>query len=339
LRTQLLLPTALGVLLPAGVKGALCAVLLMGVVSGMASQLHGFSGGIIQDVILPFSKRRLEPAAHIRLLRIAAMSVALFGVVFSLFFRVPDFLVMVMQLFSAIYLAGVGAVVWGGLYWRRATTQGAWAAMVAGSTLAVIGTLLQQFWPALAPWVAGCGWCDPQLASWLRAHAARFPVNGQIISACIMGVCAVLFVSVSLLTCRAPYDLDRLLHRGAYRLPEEHKVDVQRGFTLKRLAGVNENFTRGDRLIAYFTFWWGLTPNIINLGVVFWNIFVSRWSPGMWWSWHRFWAVDLALVGGVITTVWFTWGVGRDMLRLFHDLRLAHQDVNDDGQVHDNKVA
>ena len=333
LRTQLLLPTALGVLLPAGVKGALCAVLLMGVIAGMSSALHGFSGGVVQDVILPNLRRRLEPALHIRLLRIAVVAVALFGIVFSLKFRVPDYLVMVMQLFSAIYLAGIGAVVWGGLYWRRATVQGAWASMVAGSTLAVIGTLLQQFWPALIP--AMTRWAGPgAAATWLQAHAERCPVNGQILSACIMGVCAVLFVVVSWLTSREPYDLDRLLHRGAYRVADEHKVETQRGFSFKRFAGVDENFTRGDRLIAYFTFWWGLLPNILNLGVVAWNVLLERWPMTRWWTWHRFWAVDIALVGGVITTLWFTWGVTRDMGRLFRDLRAAKADADDDGQVH-----
>jgi SSS family solute:Na+ symporter len=333
LRTQLLLPTALGVLLPAGVKGALCAVLLMGAVAGMAASLHAFSGGLVQDVILPNVRRRLEPAHHINVLRLAAVAIAIFAVVFSLSFRVPDYLVMVMQLFSAIYLAGVGAVVWGGLYWRRATVQGAWAAMIAGSGLAAVGTLLQQFWPRMVPTLvawAGSGGC----AEWLRAHAERFPVNGQIISGCIMGVCAVLFLGVSLLTCRRPYDLDRLLHRGAYRVADEHKVEIARGFSLKRFAGVNENFTRGDRLIAYFTFWWGLVPNILNLGVVAWCVFVERWQPLRWWGWYRFWSVDLAVVGGIITTVWFTLGVTRDMRRLFRDLRNARPDDTDDGQVH-----
>jgi len=47
----------------------------------------------------------------------------------------------------------------------------------------------------------------------------------------------------------------------------------------------------------------------------------------------------LTFVGGVITTIWFTWGTTRDRLRLFRDLRATKQDVNDDGQVHEETPA
>jgi solute:Na+ symporter, SSS family len=334
LRTQLLLPTSLGALLPAGVKGALCAVLLMGVVAGMSSGLHGFSSGLVQDVILPNVRRRLEPRQHIGLLRLAATCVALFGIFFSLKFRIPDYLVMVTQLLGAIYLAGIGAVVWGGLYWRRATTQGAWAAMLAGSILASIGTLVQQFWSRLADALMRV-WASGPTHEWLLAHTERCPLNGQIIAAIVMGICIVLYVTVSLLTCRVPYDLDKLLHRGQYRVGDEQKVLMKTGFRFSRFAGVDENFSRGDRIIAYSTFIWGLTPNVVSSGVVLWNLTVHRWTNSQWWAWHYFWAVGLPIVGGVITTIWFTWGTTRDMLRLFRDLKNVKLDASDDGQVHE----
>ena len=334
LRTQLLLPTALGVMLPSGVKGALCAVLLMGVIAGMSAGLHNFSSGVVQDVILPNVKRRIQPDHHILILRLAAIAIAIFGVIFSLSFRIPDYLVMVTQLMSAIYLAGIGAVVWGGLYWKRATTQGAWAAMVAGSVLAFLGMLLQEYWQKLVPVVSGvCG--SGAIADWLQANPLKCPINGQIISASIMGVCLLLFFVVSRLTCRTPYDMDKLLHRGKYRVGDEHKVEIKKGFRLSRITGVNENFTKGDRLIAYFTFFWGLTPNVAGLTVIIWNVVVTRWTVQQWWAWSYFWNVGIPVVAGIITTVWFTWGTTRDMFRLFRDLKAVKADANDDGQVHE----
>jgi solute:Na+ symporter, SSS family len=331
LRTQLLLPTALGVMLPTGVKGALCAVLLMGLIGGMSANLHTFSGGLIQDVILPNMKRRLTPERHILVLRLAAVGIAVFGIIFSLNFKIPDYLVMVTQLLSAIYLAGVGVVVWGGLYWRRSTKQGAWASMVAGSVLAIIGTLVQQYWQQLVPFLVNL--CGPgPTADWLHANALKFPINGQIIAAIVMGVCLVLFFGVSLLTCKTPYDLDKLLNRGKYRVAGEHKVDIKAGFRLSRFAGVNENFSRGDRIIAYTTFFWGLIPNVLNFGVVIWNMGIHRWTVQTWWAWQYFWSVGIPVVGGVLTTIWFTWGTTRDLFALFRDLKLAAQDVTDDGQ-------
>ena len=176
--------------------------------------------------------------------------------------------------------------------------------------------------------------------AFLAAHADKCPLNGQIIVAIIMGVCLALFIGVSFLTSRELYDLDKLLHRGKYRVAEEHKVEVIKGgLHLMRLAGVDENFSRGDRVIAYFTFFWGLAPNLVGAVVVAWNLLYERWSNEGWWSYHYFWSVSIPVVGGVITTIWFTWGTSRDMLRLFKDLREAKQDVTDDGQVHEDTPA
>jgi SSS family solute:Na+ symporter len=270
----------------------------------------------VQDVVLPLWKKKLKPSRQIRVLRLTALAVAVYSLFFSCFFRIPDYLVMVTQLMSAIYLAGIGCVVWGGLYWRRATTQGAWASVVAGAALSAAGLVLQQVWPYVA-------------------HGQKFPVNGQVLAAGIMGVCLLLFVAVSLMTGEGPYDLDKLLHRGKYRVPGEEVVSTPKGFRLSRLVGVNENFTRGDRALAYFTFAWGLAPNVCGLCVVVYNLTARRWTNAQWWAWNYFWSVAVPIVGGVITTVWFTWGVGKDLRALLRDLKHHRADANDDGQVHE----
>lgn len=334
LRTQLLLPTALGVLLPAGVKGSLCAVLFMGMIAGSAAGLQNFSNGFIQDLILPYYKKRLEPARHILILRLTTVCVTIYMVIFGIFFKFTDYLVFVTQLMSAIYLAGIGAVVWGGLYWRRGTTQGAMVALVVGSILAGIGVIVQMFWQNIQPHL--CTLFGPgSISDWLNAgdHALKFPFNGQYIAASIAGLSLLLYVVVSLLTCREPYDLDKLLHRGKYQVDSEKKVEIKKGFRLSRLAGVNENFSLGDRRLAYFTFFWGLTPNVCNLVVVIWNVGFGYWPWEWWWGWHYFWSVGIPIVGGVITTIWFTWGVSKDMYHLFKDLKVEKIDVTDDGQI------
>jgi SSS family solute:Na+ symporter len=335
LRSQLLLPTALGVLLPAGVKGALGAVLLMGLVASNASGLLGFSGMIVQDLILPYKKKRIQPATHIRILRITSVILAVYSIFFGLIFRFTDYLAFVTSLLSAVYLAGIGCVVWGGLYWKKSTRQGAWASIVVGLVLASAGILIQQFWISLVPWLIHVVGPGPR-ADYLQenGHNLKFPINGQIISAVIYAICLIVFIVVSLATCKVPYDLDKLLHRGKYQAPGEKKVTVSPGFSLKRLAGINENFTRGDRRIAYFTLWWGLIPIGINAAVVFMNVVYKHWTLQAWWRWNYFWAVLIPIVGGVITTIWFTWGVTKDMRQLFRDLKSQRIDVNDDGQVH-----
>jgi SSS family solute:Na+ symporter len=334
LKQQLLLPTALGMLLPAGVRGALCAVLLMGFIASMASGVFGFSNGLVQDMILPLLGRRLQPRRHILLLRLTAVAMAIYTIAFGLLYHIPDYLALVTQLMSAIYLAGIGAIVWGGLYWRRGTNAAAWTALIAGCSLSLILLLVQQFWTDLLPPLHR-HFGDGPIYAWLSASGSRPPINSQILAAAVSAICLILYVTVSLLTCRVPYDLDKLLHRGKYRLEAdgEPPVALAGKFRFSKLAGVNENYSKGDRRIAYFTFWWGITPNLIGILVVVWNLAVARWSLAMWWKWNYFWSVLIPLVAGVITTIWFTWGVSKDLLQLFRDLERQQIDVTDDGQV------
>jgi hypothetical protein len=45
---------------------------------------------------------------------------------------------------GAIFTAGAGAAIIGGLYWKRGTTSGAWAALIIGAVLSVSGIIIQQ---------------------------------------------------------------------------------------------------------------------------------------------------------------------------------------------------
>ena len=219
LRTQMRMPVALGLLLPAGAKGAFCAVALFGTLAAMGAAMHGFGSTFIQDVVLPFRKRALSPHEHIRWLRRAVFGVGLFSLFFSVVYKPADYLVMAMAIISSIYLGGIGAVVLGGLYWKKATTAGAWAAMGLGAGLSITFWGIQQFWtdlqPVLLHW-AGTG----ALASWLAHAPARCPINGQILSTIAMASAGLSFVVVSLLTCREDFDMDRMLHRGKYALDQ-----------------------------------------------------------------------------------------------------------------------
>jgi SSS family solute:Na+ symporter len=233
---------------------------------------------------------------------------------------------------SGIYLAGIGCVVWGGLYWNRATNAAAWVSLVVGSGLSMIAALLQQIWTGFASRSAAWLSVGP-MHDWFLAYPDKMPVNGQIVTASIMALCLFLFIVTSLLSRKKPYDMDRLLHRGAFAVPDEHKVAIKKDLTLKALAGVNENFTKGDKRIAYGVFYFGLMTPITSCFALGWNAFFYHWSPQGWWKWMYFWAVCLPLAVGIITFFWFTWGACRDMASLLKDLNTAARDDNDDGFV------
>ena len=312
IQKQMLVPTALGVLLPAGIKGLLCAVVLTGMFGGDTTHLHSWGSMFVQDIVLPLRKKPLSPEQHIRTLRWAMVGVGVFAVVFGSLFTQTEYISMWFSITMAIYIGGAGSVIIGGLYWKKGTTQAAWAAMLTGSTLSVSGIIIRQVF-------------------------RDFPLNGIQISfssaLCAIGVYAV----VSLLTSRKDFNMDKLLHRGEYAI-EEDKVEthqeVKQKFHWYRAIGITDKFSLADRGIAIAVFCWSMFWVLVMIVGTIWNL-IAPWSDQVW---SRFWwwaAVALPLSIGFITTLWFTGGVMKDLRRFFAALETEQVDDGDDGTVHE----
>lgn len=332
IRTQVQVPVAISHFLPVGIAGAFLIVMLFLMVSTDTTYLHSWGSILVQDVILPFRKRPLTPRGHLRLLRWSISGVAAFAFFFSLFFPQFDYILMFFALTGSLYLGGAGAAIIGGLYWKRGTTAAAWAAMLTGGGLSLFGFVMEQAWPTIARWWlnSGYGFVPNE---WLAAHTDRFPINGQWMWGVAMVASVVVYVLVSLLTCRVPHNMDRMLHRGEYARTAPVQDDApapERWW--KRLVGIDRQFTRGDRFLAWFVFAWSMLLFGVWLVVTLWNFAVS-W-PDAWWA-KYFWimGVWLALVVGTITGVWFGIGGTRDLIRLFQGLKTRVRDARDDGRV------
>ncbi|HSH92839.1 MAG TPA: hypothetical protein VK968_01700, partial [Roseimicrobium sp.] len=143
---QMQIPVALSHLLPNGLRGAFCAILLMGLFGGDAVHLHSWGSIFVQDVILPLRKRPMAPANHIRLLRFSIAGVALFAFLFGCFFSQTEYIMMWWSITGALYVGGAGAAIIGGLYWKKGTAAGAWAALLTGSGLSISGIIARQYY-------------------------------------------------------------------------------------------------------------------------------------------------------------------------------------------------
>ncbi|HEV7300239.1 MAG TPA: hypothetical protein VGN72_12790 [Tepidisphaeraceae bacterium] len=313
--TQMTVPVAIGEFLPWGIKGCFALIMLFLMVSTDATYLHSWGSIFVQDVILPFRKTPLRPRQHLLLLRLAIIGVAIFAFTFGLVFPQTDYVFMFFNITGAIFLGGSGAVIIGGLYWRRATTAGAWSAMIVGSGLAVAGILV----PMLVP-----GW----------------PLNGTTMMFISMLAAIAVFIVVSLSTCSQPFNMQRMLHRGPYSVRED---ETQRPLEDKPLAnwkrlllGIDENFSRGDRFLSGALFTWTMTLFAAFIIVTAINL-VSPWSDRAWWRWVVVNNIYLPIGIGLLTTVWFTIGGIGDLRRLFHKLRTQPRDVLDDGMVVDHQ--
>jgi hypothetical protein len=124
-------------------------------------------------------------------------------------------------------------------------------------------------------------------------------------------LCVCCYVVVSLVTCRRPFNLERMLHRGKYSLGERR--DIRRKWTprtvLRNIIGITPEYTRGDRIIAWGVFFYsfGYGFGVCFLGTVICNIF-HPW-PIRWWS--PYFVVRYFIVPCIVSFITIFWfGIG-----------------------------
>src|ERR1051326_7733990 len=216
------MPYALAVLLPPGLLGLIVAAVLAAFISTNGTCLHSWGSIFVQDVILPFHRKPLSPKAHIRLLQLTIIGVAVFAFLFSVYIKPTQFLAMFFAITAAVFGGGAGAAIIGGLYWKRGTTYGAWAAMLSGMVLSLVGFLLKQ---TDAKTLAGLSDVVPRLgdvALFIRNH-----LTGQEQTFFVMCAATLIYVLVSLLGPRQITNMDKLLHRGRYARMRQARSAVE----------------------------------------------------------------------------------------------------------------
>ncbi|MDR1279608.1 MAG: sodium:solute symporter [Opitutaceae bacterium] len=319
---QMTVPVTLVALLPSGIIGLLAAAMAMTSISTDDSCLHSWGSIFVQDVILPLRKTRapLSQRAHLWLLRGSIVFVAIFAFCWSAWFPLRDYILMYFLLTGTIYLGGGGAAIIGGLYWKHGTTAGAYTAMIAGCSVAIIGVGLQSAWPHV---------------SVLAKMAPAFPVNGAWLAMIAYGVSISGYITVSLATCEKekPFNLDRMLHRGPYALAGEEGAPATGGLPAwKRLLGFTASFTTGDKCIYYFKLGWTAMWTVIFVIGTILGLSIG-FSTAAWANYWLF-VIVISAVVGTGTIVWFLWGGFRDLGDLLRLLREKQRDSSDDGQIH-----
>jgi hypothetical protein len=273
---------------------------------------------------------------------------ALFG---SYYMKQLDYIYMFSNLACSMWVSGAGPVMIFGLYSRFGTAAGAWAAQLASTVLSIAYILVQRNWadvvyPALAK--AGLVGSLDRLLRILSSpfepyihwemDAVKCPVNTIEFTFFLSLLCVALYVIVSKLTCREPFNLAQMLHREPLRkIKDAHAPSFLRrvASTMQRVVGITPEYTRGDKIIAWGVFVHSFVINFLLcfVGTVVWNVF-QRW-PVAWWG--RYFVVVNFVIPGVVaavSTVWFAIGGAIDLSRLFRDLK-ARKEVNvlDDGRV------
>jgi hypothetical protein len=105
----------------------------------------------------------------------------------------------------------------------------------------------------------------------------RFPITGAELSFINILLCVSTYVIVSLLTCRRPYNLDRMLHRGTYAREDTTTTEADTRLPLwRKLTGITPEYSLGDKCIAWSVVAWSVKTIIVFVAVAVLNIFVKR---------------------------------------------------------------
>lgn len=314
---QMTVPIVMAKLLPIGVKGLFATAMLFFSFTCHDTYMHSWGSIFIQDIVMPFKKHPLTPEQHIKWLRWSIFGVAAFIFLFSLLYPQNTYLIMFSAITGVIWTGGSGAVIIGGLYWRRGTTAAAYAALISGSTLGLAALIV------------------PPIYS-LHLHR-DFPINGMVLMFFGMVAAVSVYVIVSLLTSRgrAPFNLDKMLRRKKYA---EKDSSATRESKWQLITGINEEFSRFDRFIAISLVVWALGW-FVTFGVVTTLHFTGS-IPGSWWPnfWHFY--IWLMIAISIPVLIWTSIGGLCDIRGLFKSLATAERNDKDDGSVrHDQEEA
>jgi SSS family solute:Na+ symporter len=350
IRRQMMVPVALRHILPIGLTGAFVSLMLMAMVSTDTTYVQSWGSILVQDVILPLRKRPFTPRVQIWILRLSILGVAVFAWFFGMYFNQVTFILHFFAMTGALWGGFAGSVILGGLYWKKGTTAAAWTAAVLGLLLGGFGFFCQTYWADLVyPWL--CGHHPDFLAgfgnclTWVGDHCPiakweigpkKFPISGVEWNSVTILCCVFGYVLVSLLTCREDFNLERMLHRGKYARdlkPGEKAIPMKSRITLRTFLGFTHEYSRGDKSLAFSVLAWTLYNFLVFLVLVVWNVLIKPWPAHWWFNYFYYYGFGLALVVGLVTVVWFTWGGTRDLFRLFAHLRDLQRNVLDDGRV------
>jgi len=334
LQAEMRVPLALGVMLPTGMLGLVVAAMLGAAISTDEAYLHSWASIFVQDVVLPFRRRPMTPRAQLLLLKGAVLGVAVFAFAFSLYWQPGEYIAMYGALTGSIFVAGGGAAIIGGLYTRWGTAAGAWAAMLAGIGISVPGLVVLNAPTAWVEAISSTSPPVPQAAAdaflWVRANVTGMELSFVAMMASCLG-----YVGASLAGGVRRFDLDRMLHRGKYRVADDHE-ELAIEADQKRSLGFDRQYKGSDRFVAYVTLAWPLAFTLLFVVGTPWLLWrQSQGDPvgdAQWSAWWRGWSWFI-LASSTVVVAWFTVGGIRDYLRLRRDLRSFRADASDDGSV------
>jgi len=132
------MPSYLAQILPAGAIGIVCAGMLAAFMSTHDSYLLCWAAVFVEDVVNPLMGGQLATRVRLTLARVFILLIAVFLLVWSLWYPLGQDMLDYLAVTGAVYASGAFALLLFGLYWKRASSVGAYLALIAGA-FAILG--------------------------------------------------------------------------------------------------------------------------------------------------------------------------------------------------------
>jgi len=142
------MPWALGTILPTGLLGLLVAGLMAAFMSTHDSYLLCWSSVISRDIVSPLKRNGLTDRQQILVARISVVGIGAFLLIWGVWYELPKSVWNYMAMTGTVYMSGAVTTLIAGLYWSRASSAGAVAALLGG-LIALIGIFLPPLNEAL----------------------------------------------------------------------------------------------------------------------------------------------------------------------------------------------
>jgi len=129
------MPRLLAEILPVGLLGLLTAGMFAAMMSTDSSYILAWSSIIVQDFLAPLRRHSLNDAQRLRATRWSIAVIGLLMLVFGIWYELKDTAFRYLLDVTTVYYAGGLPALVLGLYWKRSTTAGAYAAFIGGGLL------------------------------------------------------------------------------------------------------------------------------------------------------------------------------------------------------------
>jgi len=144
-------PTYLAETIPPILMGILLAGLLFSDVSTTDQYILSWSTSIVNDCIMPFKKNPFTPQQHIRAVKITIIVLCVIFFLNGVFYK-PTMPIWEFLWLCANIIGGTGVAVLCGMYWKRANTTGAYAAILLSLILPILDITLRRISPSVVNW-------------------------------------------------------------------------------------------------------------------------------------------------------------------------------------------